>query len=155
MAVRVLYESDHTVQAGLHALVVVGVKTELAIAFNDLFGLVFHRVEYNHVAIPDGAIVPSTNRYLLAVQRAGNGRVSRTQHLVQVNDLPLALIFKIIGLSACLAEALDCIEGDLLMDVLIFTVAADCVNGITLCAGGEIHTWNLEIRHIFHLVLGD
>ena len=73
LPVWILDESDKSVCSKRDALIVIRVKAELAVAFNNSLYDASVSVEEDHVTVPLGAIISATDRYLFSVHGHGDG----------------------------------------------------------------------------------
>ena len=71
LPVWILDESDKSVCSKRDALIVIRVKAELAVAFNNSFYDASVSVEEDHVTVPLGAIISATDRNLFSVHSHG------------------------------------------------------------------------------------
>lgn len=73
LPVWILDKSDKHVCSKRDALIVIGVKAELSVAFNDSLYDACVSVEEDHVTVPLGVIISATDRYLFSVHGHGYG----------------------------------------------------------------------------------
>ena len=73
LPVWILDESDESVCSKRDALIVIRVKAELAVTFNNSLYDASVSVEEDHVTVPLGAIISATDRYLFSVHGHGYG----------------------------------------------------------------------------------
>ena len=153
LPVWILDESDKSVITKRDALIVIGVKAELAVALSDSLYYTSVSVEQDQVTVPLGIIISATDRNLLSVHGHGYGWVSRAQRLkIELNDLP---ILNQVCLINCIAQSLNSIKRDHFVGFFIGAVPTDRKYRRPLGTSGQVHAGNLEVRHVIHRVLSD